>query len=240
MTAQITRIHIPFTKVDIQITAHHKKILAVAIATFALLALQMGMALSIAFAATCVTTTLTYFSRNREDWFNTDFDWKEMTFLSGFLLLRPLIIQIVCSVFGFPFPAIAQEGLVELIYAKPWKMIPIATIVAPVAEEILFRGLLMEKLEDAARWVSRHAVKLGSETEKTISEIAQAIIFGAIHLRSKIQKGMHVPILIVTSAFGYLAALYKRKDRSLLSPIAIHSANNASTLLFLFSRKVAV
>lgn len=240
MAAQITRIHLPFIKPEIQITAHHKKILAVALATFALLALQMGISLSIAFAVTCVTTTLTYFSKNKGDWFNTDFDWKQATFLTGFLFLRPLIIHVVCSVFGFPLPLIPQEGLVELIYSKPWKMIPIATIVAPVAEEILFRGFLLERLEDLAGWVNRHVVKLGSETRKTVADVVQAVLFGAVHLRSKIQEGMQIPILITLSAFGYLAAFFKRQDQSLLSPMVVHSANNASTLLFIFSRKVAV
>lgn len=239
-----TLIRIPLLNIEFELSARDKKVMAVALASLLLFGLQLGLSLSMTLAITFLTTVLTYLSekyirtepQQQNDWFNTDFNKKQMTFLVVFLLLRPLIIQIVCLAFGIPLPFVPQVELVQMLLSRPWVMIPIATIIAPIGEEILFRGFLLERLEDVTHLLNRHKIcSLSATAQQEISNIAQAIIFGAIHLRKKIQEGWKFPVFFVLSVIGWGFGEFKRKDRTLLSPMAIHSANNASAVIHVFA-----
>ncbi|MBX7067467.1 MAG: CPBP family intramembrane metalloprotease [Parachlamydiales bacterium] len=209
-----THFRIPLTNYEFTITAQQKKVVAVALASLALFVLQLSLSIGLALLLTAVITVLTHFCpRNDTDWFNTQFDLKTIGFLSGFLILKPLIIQAFFWALGIPLPPIAQEGIAEMILSAPWKMIPLASIVAPFSEEILFRGFLLERLED---------LQLG----ETLSMLGQSFIFGAVHLNKSIQEGMQIPVFAVLSFMGYIFGRLKKEENSLLAPMAIHSANN--------------
>jgi membrane protease YdiL (CAAX protease family) len=234
----------PILDFRFDLTVRDKKVLAVALATLVFLGLQMGVSLPIAFVACCFTSALTYLGEKyirispeqQNDWFNVKFDKKLMTFWSAFAILRPIIIRIVCLALGIPLPGMAQEGVVKAILSRPWFMIPLATVIAPIVEEILFRGFLMERFEDLTHLLNRHKIcRLSASVQQKISNLAQAIIFGAIHLRNKIEEGMALPIFFALSLHGYVAGMFKKKDQSLISPIVTHSANNIGAVIQILS-----
>lgn len=241
---QPTSVKIPLINFQFELTAKDKKVLAVAIATLVLLGVQLGASIPFTLLATYFVTTLTHFSETnirtephqQNDWFNTEFDQSTVKIFSAFLILRPIVIRIFCHALGIPLPGMPQEGVVKLIIEKPWRMIPMATIVAPIAEEILFRGFLLERFEDLTHLLNRHKICLLSQkAQQEISNIAQAIIFGAVHLTAKIEEGMMIPVVFSLSFFGYIGGLLKRQDRTLISPVVIHSANNVSAVMHIFA-----
>lgn len=87
-----------------------------------------------------------------------------------------------------------------------------ASIVAPFAEELAFRGFLFAGL----------ARRLGTAGGAVLS----ALIFGAIH-RS-------VEAFIPLTIFGLVLALLYRSARSLYPSIIVHSVNNSLVLLVAF------
>lgn len=238
MTHPVSQIQVPILNWQIEISVQDKKILAVAIASLLFFGVQFGLSLPVTFAITFLLTGLTYLcERNRietEDWFNTSFDKKQLGLLAAFLILKPLILQIIFWGLGIPLPAIPQIEIAQAILSQPWKMIPLATVIAPFAEEILFRGVLLERLQDAAGFLSRHVVDLSQNSQQHLSHAIQAIIFGALHLRRTIEEGMHIPLVLSLSLCGYLLGLLKCEDNSLISPIAVHSANNIGAVIYIF------
>lgn len=90
------------------------------------------------------------------------------------------------------------------------------TVAAPVAEELLFRGLLFKSLRDAfvARMGRRGGVALGA--------VLSGVIFGGIHVGGGQDK--FLPVLM---ALGILLALAYEWSGTLYVPVIIHSINNA-------------
>jgi membrane protease YdiL (CAAX protease family) len=84
-------------------------------------------------------------------------------------------------------------------------------VIAPIAEELLFRGLVFNSL--AARWGLRRAT------------VVVALIFGLFHANA--------PAMFV---FGLVLTVIYIKTRSLLVPMACHALNNLIPALLLFER----
>lgn len=234
---------VPFFKAPIELTVRDQKVVAVALASLAFFSLQWGLSWTAAMGLSVVLSTVTYLSERfvrsepgqSMDWFNVDYNMKEMNSLVGFLLLRPIVIQIACWALNLPFPTFAQKELSHLIITRPWRMIPIVAGVAPVAEEILFRGFLLERFEDGLTLIHRHVVSLSRDLRDEVANVSQAVIFGALHLRRKIKEGWKWPTMAILSLVGYVNGYFKKRDESLLTPIAIHAANNTSVLAYLFA-----
>lgn len=100
----------------------------------------------------------------------------------------------------------------------PWVTLWIGTVViAPVAEECFFRGLLQTALENLVR-------------SRWVCVLLTAAVFGAIHAGSGDTPQPHVvPALTVLAIL--LGVLYARTG-SLAAPIVLHAMFNAKTLLF--------
>lgn len=88
-----------------------------------------------------------------------------------------------------------------------------ALAIAPIAEELLFRGILLPAL---ARWLRSPAAGL----------VVSAVLFGLIHF--SVMKT--VPALIV---FGLVLGATYLKRRSLVTSILVHSMFNAKTIIWL-------
>ncbi len=98
----------------------------------------------------------------------------------------------------------AEEGTVRLVLTAV-----LVVLIAPVAEEILFRGMAYRALRNAmGAWLA--AVLVGSG-------------FGAIHYSGPDSIGVLVPLAVL----GAIFCLLYEWTGSLWTPIALHIANNA-------------
>lgn len=89
-----------------------------------------------------------------------------------------------------------------------------AILIAPVAEEILFRGILYRALRE--RGWPRTAL------------VGTSVLFGAIH--------GHLPSFVALSFLGWVFALLYDRTSNLLAPILAHSAfNTVNFFWFIFS-----
>jgi membrane protease YdiL (CAAX protease family) len=111
-----------------------------------------------------------------------------------------------------PEPQVAGKAIATV---DPWLVVLSVVIMAPVAEEVFFRGVVFNALR---REVGRRWAFLGS-----------AALFGVIHLEL---VGV-VPLFLLGLA---LAWIYERTD-NLLAPVAMHATVNAiSVALALLAR----
>lgn len=93
-------------------------------------------------------------------------------------------------------------------------------VIAPVAEEYLFRALLYKGLRDGTmRWLPRGA-------SIALAAALPSLVFMEIH-RDPSQTAL-APVYIV---FGLLCALAYEFTGSLVAPIVLHSANNCWALM---------
>lgn len=94
-----------------------------------------------------------------------------------------------------------------------------ATLIAPVAEEFFFRGLLQTFL------VSIFRGRTGSRSNRWVAIVVAAILFGAVHY----SQPSAIPALTVLAVLmGYVY----EKTGALAWPIVIHAAFNAKTLVW--------
>lgn len=89
------------------------------------------------------------------------------------------------------------------------------TVAAPVAEELLFRGLLFRSLRDGFH-------RLGPKAGPFLGALISGVIFGGIHLGGG--QDDFLPVLMV---LGVLLALAYHLSGTLYVPIALHAVNNA-------------
>jgi len=115
----------------------------------------------------------------------------------------------------FPVWAAQKHPLVEAVgnLPLPWKLVTLLSgaVLAPVAEEVLFRGMLQSMLRraTASPWTA---------------VVITSVIFGLIHYS---QPTAVLPLIILGAVLGYN---YERTGR-LLAPILLHAFFNAATLL---------
>jgi membrane protease YdiL (CAAX protease family) len=89
-------------------------------------------------------------------------------------------------------------------------------VAAPLAEELLFRGVLFKGLRDGFR------ARLGRGGAVGLAALISGAIFGSLHLGGGQDK--FIPVLV---ALGVLLALAYEWTGTLYVPIAIHALNNA-------------
>ena len=90
------------------------------------------------------------------------------------------------------------------------------TVAAPVAEELLFRGLLFRSLRDGFMG------RLGRRWSVALGALISGVIFGGIHYGGGQDK--FLPVLM---ALGVLLALAYQWSGTLYVPVVLHSINNA-------------
>lgn len=139
-------------------------------------------------------------------------------------LLWPVLLLLILSstlYFALGLPLKPQPALLKFLEAKELgEMIPFlayALVIAPVWEEIFFRGTLFPWLAGRlpvaqAQWLS-------------------ALAFGAVHL--------HGPTLIPLTVFGALLTGIYRTKGSLVPAILVHSFFNANTCILLLLGRTA-
>lgn len=130
----------------------------------------------------------------------------------GATVVAALVVSGLQAVGIDPEPQVAGQAIATI---DPWLVVLSVVIMAPIAEEIFFRGVVFNALlrEGGRRWAY-----LGS-----------AALFGVIHL----ELVAIVPLFLLGLA---LAWIYERTN-NLLAPIAMHATvNGISTALALLAR----
>jgi membrane protease YdiL (CAAX protease family) len=141
-----------------------------------------------------------------------------------------IVTEFVYQALAYEHPR--EHDLLRLLgeSAEPWVRVVLAvgaTVVAPLAEELLFRGHLQTILRRTLRWLARST---------NPSEPAQAwVAWGAIVLASLLFASVHErwswpPIFLLSLCLGWS---YERTG-NLWVPVGVHAAfNTFSTLMFL-------
>lgn len=214
-----------------------QKITMVAIASLMLFGFQLACSLtvSIAIALACSTITLLSeaFLRNNDpknsNWLKHDFDKKTMM---KEVALRLIFVPIALGLSIAMGTAPMQNAVVQFMNRNA-RMIFLATISAPIAEEILFRGFLQERIEDVITLVGRVICPVSNAVKKYVSLFLQAVVFGLVHIPGKqvVEAANKIRIFVAITIGGLWAGSYKNKDKSLLSPIAVHASQNTGVVL---------
>lgn len=223
-----------------------QKVATVGLACILLLGIQLSCSLPVIVGVTFLCTVTTLLSeallRNEggtdSNWCNVNFNKKDMLIDVALRLIAiPIIVGLITASGFLPLQAVAIA-----IMNRNVRIILLATVIAPIAEEIIFRGFLQERFEDLAILVDRYIHPLSEEIKMGFSIAAQALIFGAMHITGSqiVQKSSKIIVFLKTSLFGAWLGYCKQRDASLLSPIAIHSAHNTgATLGMLFGKLLA-
>lgn len=215
------------------------KVVSVGIASFAFLTIQMGA--PIAFAGTtavffCSTTFLSeWFIKDGTNtlsfsskWFSTDrFNAKEI----GLFILVALSAN---GVAGLIFTALGisnGQHVSQLLKTGNWHIIGIAVLVAPICEEILFRGFLKDRIQDVCYLTNRYIYRLSDDASDLFPIVGQAIIFGLGHMNSLQSTAANIFLFATTTGMGILQGI----EQSLLTPIVRHMTINSAVTLRLLT-----
>lgn len=160
-----------------------------------------------------------------------------------YLALKPFSLAIGIGSFGLlAIFMIGSQSLTYLLDKSPsqfvdplyasvssvWLLVIALAIVAPIYEELVFRGIIWSALKDqfASRYVasSLSAAQLAkkSETQGAImASLITSLVFAIMHL----QYGLYEISTIIVLALIFCYARYK--SGSLLLPIILHIINNS-------------
>ncbi|MEO8322974.1 MAG: type II CAAX endopeptidase family protein [Actinomycetota bacterium] len=133
----------------------------------------------------------------------------------GVFLVEGIVAQVVVNLFG-PTPTaedqlLGSEGVLDRAQI-PW-VVMLTVVVAPIVEEIVFRGLLYGYLR------SRMSIKVAAPIS--------ALIFACFHF---------IPLLIPSLfVLGIALAFVYERYKSILVPMALHALNNGIVVWALYA-----
>lgn len=140
------------------------------------------------------------------------------------LVAANLIFMMINLFSAIPFEVMEQEAVQQIkeLRGDPLRFWPLALIVStfvPLAEEILFRGLLQN-------WLMRYISPF-------LAVVVASLIFSAFHLTTE-QGATNFPIfssLFILSCFlGY----FYKQEKTLLAPVFLHGLFNLTTIIFIY------
>jgi membrane protease YdiL (CAAX protease family) len=207
------------------------KITTLALASFAMLHIQLSYPIACAIGLSCAISVIGYASEklrgNSPAWFYLNLDKHR--------LLETFALQLVCCpvavgcgafLFGPPVQWILQE-----ILAYDIKAIFLATVIAPWTEEIIFRGLIQEQIENIA---ALGLPFISEEKREWIGCAGQALLFGFCHITGAQVLGgtvEKVAVFAVSSFNGFVLGIMKIQNDSLVPSIAAHAGQNGFSIL---------
>lgn len=221
-----------------------QKVATVGLACLACVGFQMmgGWALAAGISLTCSTITLLSetFLRSHQNHDNSliqpNICSKEvMSHIAFRLTVIPIVVALTTAFGIIPLQAVAAK-----ILAGDLRIIFLVTIVAPIVEEILFRGFIQERLEDLATLIDRHVYQLSESTKQLGSTLIQSLFFGSLHITGSQVSTLAGKLIILfqTTILGVFFTYIKNTHDSLLPSIAIHSAHNTGMTLGLLASKL--
>ncbi len=133
---------------------------------------------------------------------------------------------------------VAPTSNAELPRSFVWAVIVglgIASLIAPIVEELYFRGLLMRAVRNL---VIRHARFEGTKTTRRatwISVVTSAVVFAGFHLYEARNPTMLFVLGVDILVFGLLAAAVASRTRRLGPSLIMHISTNAFATVVLLS-----
>tara|TARA_Y100000590_G_scaffold264413_1_gene297108 strand:- start:3537 stop:4154 length:618 start_codon:yes stop_codon:yes gene_type:complete len=148
--------------------------------------------------------------------FQSNYNWWGILFLS----VAALVYSIAAStVFLYPIAETFPEDYQEFVEQSPiadgeslLTFFIIAVIIAPLLEEIVFRGLLFSRMTE--KWGMNRGI------------IVSSFVFGILHLD-------YNPIGRIV--LGIIACVLYTRTKTLITPIVLHALNNFIVFLLLLS-----
>jgi membrane protease YdiL (CAAX protease family) len=221
------------------------KIALVALSCFGFLTLQfsfpyvLAAKISVSCATVCFACDVIFPKKSSEDllWLNTT----HMTISSwalGFFSHQMLNIMKTILLFGSNGSIPIQEVSKKILNYDP-KLLVISLIIAPICEELLFRGFLVERLYDLMH-VASIIIPLTDEVQKKIAHVVQAALFGLMHiLFGQVQEFKYRVIVFCDTMFLSLVSQeMKSSTKSLVPSICYHALANLNATLSMFSKKM--
>ncbi len=143
--------------------------------------------------------------------------WRAIKYIAGWplvIIAISILILVVTSLFGVTPPDNSKNAATNLLSGKLLLGLVLVSLMAPLIEEILFRGMLFTAV--SAKYSYSYGIALSS------------LIFAVIHLN---------PLQMITALiFGpYLCWMYRRLN-SIYPGMLLHALHNAAVTLLFFSR----
>lgn len=176
----------------------------------------------------CVASTLIAEKTIRKSdhstsWFNTEKIGRAA------LIREAALFFIAQTVFGIAMTKLGVapiQHISNLILQRNIRAIAIV-LIAPLSEEILFRGFLKERIEDLVHLVSNFQ----NNTAHKISNIIQAALFGLVHINTMQTAFANSYLFFATALLGTLVGDIKEEGKgSLVRSIFLHECINASVI----------
>jgi uncharacterized protein len=171
--------------------------------------------------------------------FGLELRWVDLVIGVG-LAIAVRIAEVVIYNFaiGVLHLPVAPTSNLDLPRSYVWAVIVglgIASLVAPVVEEIYFRGLLMRAVRNFVIRRSRFEGDRATQRARTLSIVISAVIFAAFHLYEARNLTMLFVLGINILVFGLVAGLIASATKRLGPSIIMHIATNAFATVVLLS-----
>jgi uncharacterized protein len=203
----------------------------------------LGTSLTVVFYAVLVTYAVAVARRRGLGSLTRDFGL-ELRWVDLFIGVGLAIALRFVAVFIYDFavgvlrlPA-APTGNLELPKNIVWAVIVglgIASLIAPIIEELYFRGLLMRAIRNAIIRRSRFDGERTTARARTISVVASATIFAGFHLYEATNLTMLFVLGVNILVFGLVAGAIASRTRRLGPSLIMHIATNAFGTVLLLS-----
>lgn len=205
------------------------KVIAVAIATL----LCFGATWALFSAGLTFLCEAMLHNGSQQNWFSTHSFSVKTLFLDMCDIFKGrgviLVAWVALTLLGLvaALPAIPQTKLAEMALVEPVRFLFKCIVVAPICEEILFRGFVQERFEDAAQLLNRHIYPLSRRAQEKMANVAQAILFGIVHiLGGQVAPAGKWVVALASGWCGYVLGRRKTESTSLTAAMAEHSMNN--------------
>lgn len=175
---------------------------------------QSGLAISFLHGAILLPFSLLYWK-----WYGTRYPFLTLGRFSLRGLLLPLLALVILTFIHEQFAQSepwmdALAGQTDFI---KWMTVLSACLFAPINEEIIFRGLV---LNSSIGW---------GRAAKTVGIVSTSLLFSAIHTQYNTAASF-----IYLFIFSAILCVVRINTRSLIMPMVLHGVNNSVAMLVLF------
>jgi membrane protease YdiL (CAAX protease family) len=171
--------------------------------------------------------------------FGLELRWVDLLIGVGLAIVLRFVTVVIYSIaIGVLRLPAAPTGNIDLPKNLVWAVIVglgIASLIAPIIEELYFRGLLMRAIRNAVIRRSRFDGERTTARARTVSVVVSALIFAGFHLYEARNLTMLFVLGVDILIFGLIAAAIASRTRRLGPSMVMHNATNAFGTVILLS-----